>query len=109
MSIRIATIAAAAALAFATPAFATGKETKRSADFGYGGGDYASFADNYSKSGRFERMDSDKDGVISRDEMMKADFARYDRDRDGSLNEEESGWLNKEYEEETIGGNPDAQ
>lgn len=109
MALRIATIAAVTALALTAPAFAEsdGKEGTRGADFK--GGDYTAFSDNYGKSGRFERIDSDKDGVISRDEQMKYDFARYDRDRDGTLNEEESGFMNKEYEEETVGGNPDGQ
>jgi len=107
MTIRIASIAAVAAFGFATSALAgDGKEGTRGA---FTGGDYSAFSDNYDKSGRFERMDTDKDGVISRDEQMKSDFARYDRNRDGSLDDMESDFLNKEYEEETVGGNPDGQ
>ena len=92
MTFKITTIAAVAALGFATPALA---DDDKSA---FEGGDYDAFSENYDRTERFKRIDTDEDGMISRDEQKEYEFAHYDRNRDGNLDEEESDLLNEEYE-----------
>jgi Ca2+-binding EF-hand superfamily protein len=109
MSSRIALVATVAALGFTAPAIADTTGNGGDKDIYRSTMDFKTFSDSYGETGRFERIDANKDGVISRDEQMQYDFARFDADGDGGLNADEAGFMTKEYEAETAGGNPDGQ
>lgn len=104
MSIKMITVATAATLAFAAPAFADSSVTENDGkpgnslteNNGSASGtvkwDRDTFNKNYDTT-RFDRYDENGDGVISREEQMTYEFNSFDRDKDGYLNEEESAEL----------------
>jgi len=116
-TLSIAAVVTAAVLGFSSVSFANTEDSTTSDNDGepglelgdFVGGDRDKFKESYDRSGRFERMDTNEDGSISRDEQMDYEFSRFDGDRDGNIDDEERDFLKKEYEEETIGGNPDGQ
>ncbi len=50
---------------------------------------YDNFSEGFDTTGEYDRWDTDRDGMLSREEFNAGVYSRYDLDQDGVLNEDE--------------------